>query len=124
MKMYELMPTNGRKSFYGKACVYIDDDGSETLPWKGLAMVKAWKVYGREGHRQRESFCDSRVFSAERDGKPYVFCVFNSDITNTNEYTIVVCAAADEETVCGAFDAHLSDGVFENSHFGKIVEIA
>ena len=31
MKMYELIPTNGRKSFYGKAKVTVDDNGSETL---------------------------------------------------------------------------------------------
>lgn len=31
MKKYELMPTNGRKSFYGKAFVEIDDNGVETL---------------------------------------------------------------------------------------------
>lgn len=31
MKIYELKPNNGRKSFYGKALVQIDDDGSETL---------------------------------------------------------------------------------------------
>lgn len=31
MKMYELIPTNGRKSFYGKARVRVEDDGTETL---------------------------------------------------------------------------------------------
>lgn len=31
MKRYELMPTNGRKSFYGKAFVEVDDNGVETL---------------------------------------------------------------------------------------------
>lgn len=31
MKKYELMPTNGRKSFYGKAFVEVDDNGVETL---------------------------------------------------------------------------------------------
>lgn len=30
MKMYELMPKDGRKSFYGKATVTIDNDGAET----------------------------------------------------------------------------------------------
>ena len=30
-KMYELSPKDGRKSFYGKAKVMIEDDGSETL---------------------------------------------------------------------------------------------
>ena len=31
MKTYELIPNNGRKSFYGKAVVTIDDQGTETL---------------------------------------------------------------------------------------------
>ena len=31
MKIYDLIPTNGRKSFYGKAKVIINDDDSETL---------------------------------------------------------------------------------------------
>lgn len=31
MKVYELSPVDGRKSFYGKAKVYIDSQGNETL---------------------------------------------------------------------------------------------
>ena len=31
MKKYELAPRNGRKSFYGKAIVEVDDYGVETL---------------------------------------------------------------------------------------------
>lgn len=31
MTRYELMPTNGQKSFYGKAYVIIDNNGDETL---------------------------------------------------------------------------------------------
>jgi len=31
MKVYELMPTNKQKSFYGKARVIVDEDGVETL---------------------------------------------------------------------------------------------
>ena len=31
MKIYDLAPTDGHKSFYGKARVKVDDDGSETL---------------------------------------------------------------------------------------------
>ena len=31
MKFYDLAPTDGHKSFYGKARVKVDDDGSETL---------------------------------------------------------------------------------------------
>lgn len=31
ISVYELTPSDGRKSFYGKAKVYIADDGTETL---------------------------------------------------------------------------------------------
>lgn len=31
MRKFELIPTNGRKSFNGKAFVTIDDNGDETL---------------------------------------------------------------------------------------------
>ena len=31
MKSYELTPKNGRKSFYGKAIIEVDDYGAETL---------------------------------------------------------------------------------------------
>ena len=31
MKMYDLIPTNGRKSFYGKAKVEVSDAGKEVL---------------------------------------------------------------------------------------------
>ena len=31
MKIYELIPNDGRKSFYGKAHVIVKDNGTETL---------------------------------------------------------------------------------------------
>ena len=40
MKMYELMPDNGRKSFYGKAKVVVDDNGNETLYSYDTPIIK------------------------------------------------------------------------------------
>lgn len=40
MKKYELIPANGRKSFYGKAFVEVSDDGTETLYSYGTAIIK------------------------------------------------------------------------------------
>lgn len=31
MRKYELTPVDGRKSFYGKAVVIVEDNGTETL---------------------------------------------------------------------------------------------
>ena len=39
MKMYELKPIDGRKSFYGKALV-IEEDGVETLYSYGTPIIR------------------------------------------------------------------------------------
>ncbi len=48
-KCYELKPNNGRKSFYGKATVQIDDDGAETLLSYNTPIVRK----GRDGSLTR-----------------------------------------------------------------------
>ena len=40
MKKYELTPKNGRKSFYGKAVVEVDDYGVETLFSYSTPIIK------------------------------------------------------------------------------------
>ena len=40
MKMYELIPTNGRKSFYGKAVVHQENNRTETLYSYNTAIIK------------------------------------------------------------------------------------
>lgn len=40
MRTYELIPTDGRKSFYGKAVVVVEDNGTETLYSYGTPIVK------------------------------------------------------------------------------------
>ena len=42
-RCYELKPSNGRKSFYGKATVQIDDDGTETLLSYNTPIVRREK---------------------------------------------------------------------------------
>lgn len=40
MKIYDLKPTDGRKSFYGKATVRIENDGAETLLSYNTPIIK------------------------------------------------------------------------------------
>ena len=40
MRKYELIPTTGQKSFYGKAVVVVEDNGTETLYSYGTPIVK------------------------------------------------------------------------------------
>ena len=48
MKIYELKPTDGRKSFYGKAQVHIDFDGSETLYSYGTPILTRYTPLSQE----------------------------------------------------------------------------
>lgn len=40
MRKYELIPTDGRKSFYGKAVVIVEDNGTETLYSYNTPIIK------------------------------------------------------------------------------------
>lgn len=66
MKRYYLMPTDGRKSFYNKAVVQINDDGSETLysyetpiitKTAAGQLVKLWDGWTATTGRHIAAFC-------------------------------------------------------------------
>lgn len=87
-------------------------------------MTKAWKVYGREGHRQRESFSPSFKydFSSAKEGTRIIE-VENSDKTNTNEYSIIRITRDSLYECEKELEGQLTDGIFENSFVGKVEEI-
>lgn len=83
--------------------------------------TRTWRVYGAEGHRQRESFCDSIEFDTW-SGEHIE--ILNSDKTGTNEYSIVRITSNGSERSCEeALNAQISDGIFENCNVGRIEEI-
>lgn len=66
MRKYELIPTDGRKSFYGKAVVIVEDNGTETLYSydtpiiKRLVsgeLVKLWSGWSATTGRHVQAFC-------------------------------------------------------------------
>lgn len=82
--------------------------------------VRTWKVWGQDGHRQRESFAPSWDFETESGAK---VSVFNADCTGTNTYSIVHIIAPTAELCEAELLAQLSDGIFENSRTGKVEEL-
>lgn len=91
---------------------------------KGNPCTRAWRVYGREGHRQRESFSESYTydFSDEHNGTR-IISVLNSDKTGSNDFTIIQITRNTREECAQELDGQLSDGIFENSNVGKVEEI-
>lgn len=66
MKRYELIPHDGRKSFYGKAVVMIDENGNETLYSYNTPiikrlisgeLVKLWSGWSATTGRHIAAFC-------------------------------------------------------------------
>lgn len=86
-------------------------------------VTRAWKVYGIEGHRQRESFFESYKYDFSEGSKTRIIEVKNADITGTNEYSIVRITRNTSEECYDEFLGQLSDGIFENSRVGHFEEI-
>lgn len=66
MRKYELILTDGRKSFYGKAVVIVEDNGTETLYSYGTPvikrlvsgeLVKLWSGWSATTGRHIRAFC-------------------------------------------------------------------
>lgn len=89
--------------------------------------AKAFRVYGKGGHRFRGSFFETR--SLLLSGVPSVIMdVINSDITETNDYSILKFTCVFGELPNEAFEhmaeAQAYDGIFECCTIGDIVEVA
>ena len=88
-----------------------------------MAVTKTWRVYGMDGHRQRESFNKSCKYDFSENGIIRIIEVDNFDKTGTNEYSIIRITRNSFEECEQELNGQLSDGIFENSRVGKVVEI-
>lgn len=88
-----------------------------------MAVTRAWKIYGKDGHRQRESFGESYRLDFTEDNNVRILEVLNSDITGTNEYSIVIITRNTAEECESTLFGQIDDGAFENSRTGKEEEI-
>lgn len=90
---------------------------------KIMTITRAWKIYGAEGHRQRESFAPSYIYDWSEGEKTRIIEVENSDKTGTNEYSIIRITRNTTEECEIELEGQLSDGIFENSRVGSWEEI-
>lgn len=88
-----------------------------------MAVTRAWKIYGKDGHRQRESFGESYRLDFTEDNDICILEVLNADVTGTNEYSIFITTRNTAEECESTLLSQLDDGVFENSNTGREEEI-
>lgn len=83
-------------------------------------ITRTYRIYGLNGHRQRESFKKSYSFDSENACHVEVE---NSDKTGTNEYTVLRITGEDQTYIDYELMGQLEDGIFENSRWGRIEEL-
>ena len=89
-----------------------------------MAVTRTWKVYGADGHRQRESFGPSVKWdwSNKVDGFR-IFEAENFDKTGTHDYSIIHITRNTWEECDEEMEGQICDGYFENSRVGKVEEM-
>ena len=87
-------------------------------------ITRIWKVYGAEGHRQRESFNKSYKYDFSKENDVRIIEIENSDKTGTNDYSVVKITRNTSEECQDELDGQISDGIFENSRVGIVEEIS
>ncbi len=86
-----------------------------------IMATKVYKIYGAEGHRQRESFNESTCYNFSEGKDARIIEVLNSDKTGTNDYSVVKITRNTPEECEEELHGQLTDGIFENCRIGKIV---
>lgn len=86
-------------------------------------VTKFYKIYGKDGHRQKMSFGESMIYDFSKNGDKRVVEILNSDVLGHNEFSLlgITCNTLDE--VESELQAQLYDGLFECCSFGKIEEL-
>lgn len=84
------------------------------------AVTVTYRVWGLPGHRQRESFGDSLHFDFTDENGVRKIDVLRQDKTGTNDYVDVKITRPSETDCYDELMGQLTDGLFENSNYGKI----
>lgn len=92
-----------------------------------IMRAKAFRVYGKGAHRFRGSFFETRSLLLSGVSS-VIMDVINSDITETNDYSILKFTCMFGELSNEEFE-HMAevqayDGIFECCAIGNIVEVA
>ena len=89
-----------------------------------METTRSWKVYGARCHIQRESFFPSYEYNfSDKEVGIRIIKVENSDLTGTNEYSIVRITRNNAQECEDELWGQVSDGIFENSVVDKVEEI-
>ena len=92
-----------------------------------MDVTLLFRVYGRDGHRQKASFGKSCVcdLPGENEYIPgsRIIEMRRADVTGTNQYAEIRITRDSMDDVMAELEGQLWDGFFENVKFGKVVAV-
>lgn len=86
-------------------------------------VTRTWKLYGLYGQSQTISFVKSLRYDFSDIDKICIIEVKNSDITHTNEYSIISITCDTKEDCLNELIMQITNGIFSKTRIGKIEEI-
>ena len=86
-------------------------------------VTRTWRVYGNDGHRQKESCHKSARYDFSDGNRIRIVEVLNADTTGTNDYTVISITRDTAGECEDELHGQLSDGIFENCAVGIVEEI-
>lgn len=88
-----------------------------------MSVTRTWRIYGAEGHRQRISFDPSFKYDFSGPEGIRILECDCADRTGTNEYVDLHITRSTAGECESELVGQLSDGIFENSRTGNVLEI-
>ena len=85
-------------------------------------VTKFYKIYGKDGHRQKMSFGESMFYDFSKNGDKRVVEILNSDVLGHNDFSILGITRNTLDEVKSELQSQLEDGLFECCSYGKVEE--
>lgn len=86
-------------------------------------VTKFYKIYGKDGHRQKMSFGKSMIYDFSKNGDKRVVEILNSDVLGHNDFSVLGITRNTLDEVKSELQAQLDDGLFECCNYGRVEEL-
>lgn len=86
-------------------------------------VTKFYKIYGKDGHRQKMSFGESMIYDFSKNGDKRIVEILNSDVLGHNDFSVLGITRNTLDEVEAELQSQLDDGLFECCNYGKVEEI-
>lgn len=102
----------------------MDPEKTHIIRLAEMPEERTFRVYGRPGHRQKESFNPSRIEDYSNPSQGIrIMNIKNSDRTGTNAYTELRITGNDSKECLYELKGQVTDGLFENCGTGLVTEV-